>query len=188
MQKDALKAFTEMHAAATKEGIQLVIKSAARNFDYQHGIWQRKWDGTTTLSDGTKATAIADHAQRARKILEYSSMPGSSRHHWGTDIDINSFNNTYFAEGEGLELYTWMKNNAASYGYCQPYTAKGKLRPYGYNEEKWHWSYTPLSKIITAYAREHLTNADLQGFEAAEVADRVLVKERYILGISEECF
>ena len=37
----------------------------------------------------------------------------------------------------------WLVQNGASYGFCQPYTAG---RCAGYNEEKWHWSYMPLSE------------------------------------------
>ncbi|MBK8672515.1 MAG: D-alanyl-D-alanine carboxypeptidase family protein [Bacteroidetes bacterium] len=28
-------------------------------------------------------------------------MPGSSRHHWGTEVDINALSNAYFSTGEG---------------------------------------------------------------------------------------
>jgi len=96
MQKEAYAQFIKMYEAASKAGINLKIKSATRNFDYQKGIWERKWTGATKLSDMTDASTIADARLRALKILEYSSMPGTSRHHWGTDIDLNAFENSWF--------------------------------------------------------------------------------------------
>ena len=40
---------------------------------------ENKWTGKRLLSDGTNvANDIADDVEKALKILEYSSMPGSS--------------------------------------------------------------------------------------------------------------
>jgi len=136
-----------MYNAAKADGIDLVVRSATRNFSYQRGIWERKWSGKTKLSDGVNAaTDITVDRDRAVKIMNYSAMPGASRHHWGTDIDLNSFNNSYFESGTGLKVYKWLEQNAHKYGYCRPYTPKNNGRT-GYEEEKWHWSYTPLSKL-----------------------------------------
>ena len=145
LRKDVFIAFKDMFEAAKKDGIKLQIRSATRNFNYQKGIWERKWTGATPLSDGTNvAKDLNSPKEKALKILEYSSMPGTSRHHWGTDIDLNSFSNTFFEAGEGKKIYDWLQKNASTYGFCQPYTAKGPHRPNGYNEEKWHWTYQPL--------------------------------------------
>lgn len=188
MRADAFSAFVKMYDAAQQSGIKLVIKSAARNFDYQKAIWERKWTGTTTLSDGTNvATDIKEDVDKARKILEYSSMPGTSRHHWGTDIDLNAFDNAYFEQGEGKKIYDWLIANADSYGYCQPYTPKGTERPHGYNEEKWHWSYQPVSQTITEYARQSLHNEMILGFQGAQTAVEIDVVGKYVLGIHASC-
>lgn len=184
MQREAYDAFRKMYAAAQKADIQLKIKSATRNFDYQKGIWERKWTGATILSDNTNAAQIKDEAQRALKILEYSSMPGTSRHHWGTDIDLNAFENSWFESGEGLKIYNWLNTHAHEYGFCQPYTKKDSLRPNGYNEEKWHWSYLPLSEQYTAIAESHLKNSMIQGAAGANTATAIDVKQKYILGIN----
>jgi LAS superfamily LD-carboxypeptidase LdcB len=188
LRKDALKDFIRMHNAARTEGIELQIRSATRNFDYQKGIWERKWTGETILSDGVNAsTDIDDGKERALKILEYSSMPGTSRHHWGTDIDLNSFSNDWFGKGEGLKLYNWMLAHAAQYGYCQPYTAKGELRPDGYNEEKWHWSYTPIAQQLLNEAQDNLANEMIKGFLGSEEAVNIDVVNKYVLGVNPQC-
>ncbi|MEM9545022.1 MAG: M15 family metallopeptidase [Bacteroidota bacterium] len=188
LRKDVLEAYIKMYNAAKKDGIALQIRSATRNFNYQKGIWERKWTGATKLSDGTNAAKdIQNPVERALKILEYSSMPGTSRHHWGTDIDLNSFSNAYFEKGEGKLIYDWLSNNAATYGFCQSYTPKGSERPTGYNEEKWHWTYQVLGKEITLYARQNLKNAMITGFQGAETAGVVDVVGNYVLGINQEC-
>ena len=180
--------FKKLHAAAQKEGINLVIRSAARNFDYQKGIWERKWNGETILSSGENAKIqYPDAKSRALKILEYSSMPGTSRHHWGTDIDVNSFENSWFESGEGLKLFNFMETTGKSFGFCRPYTRKDASRPEGYNEEKWHYSYMPISKHYTDFAEKHLNNSLIKGFLGSEVANEIDVVNNYVLGINRSC-
>lgn len=185
LHKDTYEAFQRMYAAAQAEGIRLTIRSAARNFDYQKGIWEGKWTGERKIENGTDAAkAYPDPKARALKILEYSSMPGSSRHHWGTDIDLISFSNEYFDKGDGKKAYDWLKQHAATYGFCQPYTAG---RPFGYHEERWHWSYLPLAQPVTRLAQQQLRDTMIQGFAGAEVAPRIGIVKHYVLGINPQC-
>ena len=159
LRKDTYAAFKKMHAAAASDGVNLVIRSATRNFQSQKRIWEAKWTGSRKIENGKDASkAYPDPKTRALKILEYSSMPSTSRHHWGTDIDLNSFNNEWFEQGEGLKIYNWLQANAANYGFCQPYSPKDQKRPNGYNEERWHWSYMPISKILTCLFLGRLQN------------------------------
>lgn len=188
LRREAMEAFQKMHAAAATDGIQLVIISATRNFDVQKRIWENKWFGRTRLEGGIDAAKdIQNDVERARKILEYSSMPGTSRHHWGTDIDINSLDNEYFEQGEGLALYQWMQAHAREYGFCQPYTKLGSDRQTGYFEEKWHWTYMPLSVAFTQKAELLLTNEMISGFAGAEAAKEINIITHYVLGISPAC-
>lgn len=188
LREEALEKFIKMRTAAKKAGVHLVIRSATRNFDYQKGIWERKWLGKTKLSNGINvARDIVDPMDKSLHILEYSSMPGTSRHHWGTDIDLNSFNNKWFQSGKGLKLFQWMNANAAKYGFHRPYTAKGAQRPNGYNEEKWHWSYTPLAKKMTQDAERVLDDSQITGFLGSETAEAIGVVQHYILGVHPSC-
>ena len=185
LRKDTYRAFIEMYNHALKDGIKLQIKSATRNFNSQKGIWEAKWTGARLLEGGENLSVTTpDPKERALKILRYSSMPGSSRHHWGTDIDLNNLENDYFASGEGLKMFNWLKEHAAEYGFCQPYTAG---RPYGYFEERWHWSYTPVSAKLTEYARTNLKNEMIDGFQGSESAPMIDVVKHYVLGINEDC-
>ncbi|MEM9259690.1 MAG: M15 family metallopeptidase [Bacteroidota bacterium] len=188
LHRETYAAFERMHAAAAADSIQLVIISATRDFARQKWIWERKWKGITLLEGKEKANEVyPDPVDRARAILRYSSMPGTSRHHWGTDIDLNALNNRYFKQGKGKKVYDWLQANAATYGFCQTYSTKGAERPHGYEEERWHWSYLPLAKQLTDYAASALKDTDIGGFMGAEVAPEVGVLKHYVLGINRAC-
>ncbi len=187
MHKEAYQSFIKMYEAAKSDGINLVIRSAARNFNYQKGIWERKYNGKTKVEGKDLSKAISEPVKRARKILEYSSMPGTSRHHWGTDIDLNSFENDFFESGDGLKIYTWLQKHAHEYGFCQPYTPIGDERPNGYFEEKWHWSYLPIANQFLNKAKDSLTNQMIKGFDGDEAAVPVDMVNNYIFGINHSC-
>ena len=177
-----------MYEAAKKEGIELKVLSATRNFAAQKGIWEGKWTGIRLHeSKENLAKTTPDPTKRALKILKWSSMPSTSRHHWGTDMDLNAFTNEFFEKGEGLKIYNWLKTNAATYGFCQPYSPKDTKRPNGYNEEKWHWSYLPIAQKLTEQAQLRLDDSMIEGFEGAETAKTIGVVEKFILGINEVC-
>jgi LAS superfamily LD-carboxypeptidase LdcB len=128
-----------------------------------------------------------DGLTKFQTILEYSAVPGTSRHHWGTDIDINGASPEYFETEKGEEVYNWLNQNAASFGFCQTYTAKGPDRPNGYNEEKWHWSYLPLSQKFTEDYKNLITNSDITGFDGDEYVNQEDLIDNYVLGINPQC-
>jgi len=169
LRKEVLEAFIKMASAAKKDGVHLEIISSTRNFYRQKTIWNNKYNRLT----GTET-------ERAKEILRYSSMPGTSRHHWGTDFDLNSVEPAYFNTANGQRIYNWLKNNAYKYGFGQPYTAKNKVRMFGYEEEKWHWSYLPTAnKIIRAY-NLMVTYDDFEGFLGASAARELDVINTYV--------
>ena len=189
LHKETYAAFEHMHAAAKADGIDLVMVSATRNFDRQRSIWEAKWTGKRLVDGGENlAKTTPDPKARALRILRWSSMPGTSRHHWGTDIDLNDLENAYFESGKGLKVYEWLPAHAAEYGFCQPYSPKGEGgRPHGYNEEKWHWSYLPLALQLTELAKTQLSDEEISGFEGSETAPMIGVVEKYVLGINPAC-
>ncbi len=188
LRREAMEAFQEMHTAAEKEGLQLVVLSATRTFGHQKRIWENKWHGISLLHGDILATDIEDPVERSREILKYSAMPGTSRHHWGTDIDLNSLQNSYFEHGQGKRVYQWLKANAADYGFCQPYTAHGKRRAGGYEEEKWHWSYTSLASAFYHAFAEQISYEDIGTFDGAETAREMQVIDDYVLDVNTDCF
>ncbi len=167
--------------------VRLQVRSAARSWEDQKGIWEDKWSGRTPVEGAKLNVTVADPLSRARKIMEYSSMPGVSRHHWGTDVDINELNNRYFERGEGLLLHRWMKENAGRYGFCQPY---GPGRNTGYKDEKWHWSYKPLAaRYLIEWMSIFRARPALLLREGAFSGAREIVADApaYAAGISADC-
>jgi LAS superfamily LD-carboxypeptidase LdcB len=187
LRKETLSAFLEMAKAAKEDSIDLKIASATRNFDYQKNLWNNKWSGYTLVEKKDLSKTIPDGLLRFKKILEYSSAPGTSRHHWGTDIDINDANPAYFLGTKGEKEYAWLVKNGARFGFCQTYNSKDIERPTGYNEEKWHWSYLPLSKDFTKNYLKLVKEEDINDFMGAEyVLEQDLIND-YVLGINKDC-
>lgn len=184
MQAEAYNAFLKMAHAGELDGHSFCILSATRNF------FIRNISGKTSgmVSFRSKATSMHVHPFRMKSIVpgrSWNIQPCRlSRHHWGTDIDINALDNDYFEQGEGLAWYRWMTENAGAYGFCQPYTAG---RKYGYKEEKWHWTYLPLSKQYTEDIRRTITDDMIDGFAGAEHSHQLEIVDHYILGINEAC-
>ncbi len=187
LRKETYESFKKMYTAAKKDGITLQIISATRPFSHQKRIWEAKWNGVRKVEGKDLSKTEPNLVKRALKILEYSSMPGSSRHHWGTDIDINALTNEYFEKGKGKKEYDWLVENASKFGFCQPYSPKGDARPYGYFEEKWHWSYLPISLKLTKAYNSQIKNEDITGFKGAETAAEIDIIQKFVLGISQDC-
>lgn len=187
LRSEAYDAFVKMHTAALEYGVQLAIVSATRNFESQKYIWERKWNGKTLVEGKNLAKSVSDPVERAKIILRFSSMPGTSRHHWGTDIDLNALNNDYFSTGEGKKIYLWLRKNASDYGFCQIYTPKDFARSSGYEEEKWHWSYLPLARPFLVQYTQQVIYDDLKGFIGWETAKELCVIKNYVLSINTEC-
>ncbi|WP_200799214.1 M15 family metallopeptidase [Tenacibaculum agarivorans] len=174
LRREVFDMFHKMATKAQKEGIILKIVSATRNFSHQKRIWDYKWN------DKYKSFP---RNERALKILEYSSMPGTSRHHWGTDLDINDLEDEYFLKGKGKKEYAWLCKNANSFGFYQVYTSKKQGRT-GYNEEKWHWSYVPLSSIYLKFYNQNVTHQDIKGFQGSHFAKDIDMITNYVNGIN----
>jgi zinc D-Ala-D-Ala carboxypeptidase len=187
LRKETFEAFQKMEAAARLDGIELKLASATRNFNYQKGLWEKKWTGDALVEGKNLAVSIPEGRERFQKILEYSAAPGTSRHHWGTDIDLNYAVPEYFESGKGKLEYEWLRENARKFGFCQVYNEKNQLRPAGYNEEKWHWSYLPLARQLTQDYKKNITEADLGGFLGAEYISELNLIDDYVLGINPEC-
>ena len=158
--------------------IKITVISSTRTFDDQSRIWNSKWNGSYSKEKNL--------FRRGINILDFSSMPGTSRHHWGTDFDINFLNNSFFESGDGKILYVWLFVNAARFGFAQPYTSG---RNGGYQEEKWHWSYLPLSKKMLKDWNEKYSSKKnffiLKKFSGSELfIDKA---EEYVNTISPVC-
>jgi LAS superfamily LD-carboxypeptidase LdcB len=190
--EEVQKAFDHMRKAAAKEGIELLIVSGYRNFDRQRAIWNRKWQ--RYQRQGFAPDSIFN------RIVTYSTLPGTSRHHWGTDLDLIDGNKTYDGdaldpnkfEGTGpfCEMFEWMYENAADYGFHLVYT--NEIDRKGFNYEPWHWSYKPLAKQMLRQYLDKIQITELLAGQEVAGADEIseerlnLYYREHILGINSE--
>ena len=187
--KDAVAAFVRMADDAAANGYKLKIVSAFRSFSDQKQIWEDKWTGKTLVGGKKLNVTLPDAKDRALKILTYSSMPATSRHHWGTDFDINSIDPKFFNTKDGKHIYDWLVAHAPQYGFCQVYSHKGDPgeRTTGYEEEKWHWSYLPVAGWYLKQYPIDVGYNHIKGFLGSEAAPGIDVIKTYVQSINPEC-
>jgi LAS superfamily LD-carboxypeptidase LdcB len=179
-------AFLAMRRAAAAEGLDLAAQSSFRDFERQLSIWNGKFCGSRPMNDAAgkriDAAALTPRA-RVEAILLWSALPGASRHHWGTDVDLidrNAIAPGYqvqltpeeFAEGGPFAaLAVWLEAHAARYGFFRPYRGVRS----GVQPEPWHFSFAPVAEN----ARRELTPAVLRtAIESAPLLAKDLVLER----------
>jgi LAS superfamily LD-carboxypeptidase LdcB len=185
-------------ASARTQGIDLTLVSSFRDFDRQVGIWNSKFRGERPLlaRDGSLMDARSlDDDGKIDAILLWSALPGASRHHWGTDIDVidraavpagyqpQLTQAEFSPSGPFARLNQWLGENLARFGFFRPYsTFRGGVQP-----EPWHLSYAPVaSQALASLTEEVLADAILGSAMLAR--ERVLVRlpdlyERYVRAI-----
>lgn len=164
---------------------KIFIVSSFRDFFLQKNIWEGKFTGTRKMRESVIGKSPEEIISL---ILEFSSAPGTSRHHWGTDMDLNSLQNSYFEKGgKGEIIYKWMTENAHKFGFCQPYNKLEQRNGKGYNEEKWHWSYRPASSILVKKWEKAYKSGSIQatGYLGADVLGETALT--YVTSVNAEC-
>lgn len=156
LQFNATKAFLAMQQAAAKAGFKLQSASAFRDFSRQQLIWNEKFVGKRPVLDKQSQPldiALLTEGELCEAILHWSALPGASRHHWGTEIDVYDPLRLpadqslqlepweYEDGGYFAELNQWLTDNMVTYDFYRPFTAKDA----GVAYEPWHISYWPLS-------------------------------------------
>ena len=179
LRNEVLLNFDIMYNAALKDGIKLIIISGTRSFNHQKYIWDRKW---------AKNILKMDSISSVKEIMKYSSMPSTSRHHWGTDIDLNNLENSYFEKGEGKKIFDWLVENAFKYGFHMTYDNQEETKRTGYKMEKWHWSYMPISEQFLIQFNEYIKCDNISSFKGSKFAchQEVDVIKNFVNGINSD--
>ncbi|MBP8152387.1 MAG: M15 family metallopeptidase [Aeromonas sp.] len=175
-------AFNDMQVAAAHEGFNLQAASSWRGFERQLAIWNGKWRGERPLLDADNQPLDAlqlDDMERLHAILRWSALPGTSRHHWGTDLDIYDPDCLpvgtrlalepweYEAGGWFADLGEWLGDHMADFGFFLPY-AKPLDAAQGVAYEPWHISFAPESgeqRLDPDALALCLQQADIEGKE-----------------------
>lgn len=153
---DTAAAFRELRAAAAQSDIDLVAVSSFRSFQQQLTIWNEKFHGRRPLLDQDGRAldvGVMTEEQIMRAILLWSALPGASRHHWGTDMDVidraalahgqrpQLIPQEYSPQGIFSRLGAWLPRHCEDFGFFLPYDRdRGGVRP-----EPWHLSFAPVS-------------------------------------------
>ena len=154
LQDEVYQAFLAMQKAALKDGIWIEIVSGYRSFERQRNIWNRKYEYYVNRGLSPQ--------ESMKRIIEYSTIPGTSRHHWGTDVDIIDKNakrpndvlveKNYEVSGAYEPLKNWMDSHAEEFGFALVYT--NILERKGFKYEPWHFSYKAISSIFLSEYRK----------------------------------
>lgn len=160
--QEAISSFKKLVQAAKDEiDADLQIVSSFRDFERQQRGWDLKATGQRPLYDDNDTPLNFELLTKQEilfAILRWSAVPGASRHHWGTDIDVFDANQLAREDVQLLasectpsgpcgKLHLWLdekiKTNQ-SYGFFRPY--ENDLG--GVGVEKWHLSYAPVSQAL----------------------------------------
>jgi len=160
LKTETLNAFENFCEEAKKYGFEPKIESGYRSFDRQLLIWNEKVLGKRNVLDkNSKPLNIAElsELELMKTILLWSALPGTSRHEWGTDIDIidaAAVPDNYEAEltieesfGIFGKFHKWLDlqiENGNSFGFRRVFLPGiGRVQP-----EPWHLSYFTKAKDI----------------------------------------
>lgn len=186
----------KMFEAASKDGFDLDITSSYRSYETQKKIWDNKALGLKPVLDSN--SIAVDISTKSKEeilflILRWSAIPGGSRHHWGSDLDIfdqravspdykvQLVPNEYEPTGPFYQSTLWLNENMEHYGFFRPYSIDGG----GIAPEPWHFSYRPLGdKFLELYTYElfcqHLNSADFLLLEEA-LKNSAEIYQRFII-------
>jgi LAS superfamily LD-carboxypeptidase LdcB len=201
----AATAWLQLRAAAAEAGFELHAVSSFRDFARQLEIWNAKYRGERTLLDRQARPldfARLELAQRVDMILAWSALPGASRHHWGTDLDVidlgalraarerepdfhAQLTPAEFAAGALFgPLNAWLQQNLAGHDFFRPYSDDlGGVMP-----EPWHISYAPVATPALASMQPWMLAEALSGSEV-EARDELIARlpelfERYVCRVA----
>jgi LAS superfamily LD-carboxypeptidase LdcB len=157
LHSQVVKPFLNLRRAAMADGIDLVPLSSFRDFSRQMAIWNGKFSGEKPMYDASglrlDAKALAPR-ERITAILLWSALPGASRHHWGTDVDLIDANAaasdypdkltsaSFAAGGPFAPLALWLETHAPRFGFFRPFQGVRS----GVQAEPWHFSFAPLAE------------------------------------------
>lgn len=175
----AVVPFMHLRGAALAAGFDLQLVSGFRDFSRQTAIWNGKYSGERPLYDAQGRALDAAQLsppERISAILAWSALPGASRHHWGTDVDIVDaraagadyrvqLNAEEFAAGGPFAPFSaWLEAHAGRFGFFRPFRGVRS----GVQPEPWHFSFAPLAEparraLRPAVLRAALDDAPLLG-------------------------
>jgi D-alanyl-D-alanine carboxypeptidase len=122
--------FNAMCQAALNDGVSLISVSAYRTYSYQNTLYNNRVN--RCMNENSNLSR-----EEAKKIAAtIVAFPGTSEHHLGLAVDINSVEETF----ENTKAFRWLQENAADYGFIMRYP-KDKQNITKIIYEPWHYRY-----------------------------------------------
>ena len=186
---EAAKAFEKMKEAALQDQINIKVVSSFRSYERQRSIWNRKYRKN-------KKEGLSPN-ENINTIIEYSTIPGTSRHHWGTEIDIVDgsiepkgdvlLTEKFHHGGPYEKLRRWLEENAERFGFICAYPDLENRK--GFYYEPWHYSYAPISiPLYRSYLKldlkKALSDMDLEGSDYLDTDFLEGYRESHVKGIN----
>ena len=171
---------------ANAAGLALRVASGFRSFERQLAIWNAKARGARPVRDDRgcpRDLSVLGERERMYAILRWSALPGASRHHWGTDIDVwdaaavaadyrlQLVAAEYAPGGPFFALHAWLTRAlGAGTEFFRPYaTDTGGVAP-----EPWHLSFAPVAREFEA---RHSPQLLRDAIEAADIELKTVILE-----------
>lgn len=163
----------ELANQAQDAGFQLKIISGFRSFERQLFIWNAKVMGKRPVLDVNEQpidlNSLSD-SEKVFAVLNWSALPGASRHHWGTDIDVydaSAVPADYAVQLTAQEASTLFKpfhdwltlelSKKNSVFYRPYYQSSGSVA-----EELWHLSCEPFAAPMAAALTEDVLRKKIE--------------------------
>ena len=185
--QDILVDLINLREEAAHQGFELAITSAYRSFERQLAIFNSKARGERAIQD-EKGQILNPHTltdeEKLFAILRWSALPGSSRHHWGTDLDVydkKAVPADYrlqlipqeFENGGPFSLFhDWLDERMQSHNFTffRPYSQdRGGVSP-----ERWHLSH----RLATSIDKEYTLAIFQKNIEEADIELKNLILEK----------
>jgi LAS superfamily LD-carboxypeptidase LdcB len=200
LHRSAAGAFRALKAAAQRAGLALTVLSAFRDFERQLLLWNEKFRGLRPVLDrDAQALDVSQMSGQeiVRAILLWSALPGASRHHWGTEIDVidqrapgadrppQLLSADFAPSGRYARLDAWLAEHAARFGFFRPYDLdRGGVQP-----EPWHLSYAPVAQaalpaLTPQVLADALAGVSIEG-SAVIARELVAIHTRYVCAIAQ---
>jgi LAS superfamily LD-carboxypeptidase LdcB len=196
---DTLGAYLNLKEDLASNNINLNLTSAFRSFERQLDIWNLKASGKRTLLNRDEQIVEFDHLsplELVHTIMTWSALPGASRHHWGTDIDVFDANvkdkedvqlTIQECEQDFSLLYQHLDQKLLEHGFFRPY-AKDLG---GVSREPWHLSYKQksqsyLNDFSFKVFRESIENSQDMLLRDVILDQAKSIYDQYIINISAD--
>ena len=130
--KDVWPYMQAMIEAAWADGVKLYVWSPYRSYSTQNMLFKKQVD--RQIANGVPADKAEDEAATV------VARPGTSEHHTGLAADFNMADDKF----ETTEMYTWMQQHAADYGFVMRYSGE-KQSITGVIHESWHYRFVGIN-------------------------------------------